>query len=206
MNTECQALARSIILFKLGSGRDTVQDVDDVCADVMVRLLGVLKQGAAIADLPAYVARTAYNACHDYFRRHLPHRQRSVVIEDVEGQLQVAPVDILNDDHRWMLQRTWREVLALPLGQRMALLLNLRAPEGGDALRFFPQTGVAAKDDIADALEMPQAELENLWDALPLDDAAIGVRMGLTRQQVINLRKSARKRLERRTSGGMLVQ
>jgi len=36
---------------------------------------------------------------------------------------------------------------------------------------------------------------------LPLEDAAIAERLGLTRQQVINLRKSARARLARRMRG-----
>jgi hypothetical protein len=36
---------------------------------------------------------------------------------------------------------------------------------------------------------------------LPLDDATIAGLLGLTRQQVINLRKSARERLARRLKG-----
>ena len=45
---------------------------------------------------------------------------------------------------------------------------------------------------------MPAPELAALWPDLPLEDAAIAERLGLTRQQVINLRKSARARLGRR--------
>jgi hypothetical protein len=37
-----------------------------------------------------------------------------------------------------------------------------------------------------------------LWKELPLDDLTIAGRLGATRQQVINLRKSARARLVRR--------
>ncbi len=40
-----------------------------------------------------------------------------------------------------------------------------------------------------------------LWNQLPLDDAAIAELLDLTRQHVVNLRKSARKRLTRRLKG-----
>ncbi|MGH9763461.1 MAG: hypothetical protein ACREAC_21730, partial [Blastocatellia bacterium] len=38
-------------------------------------------------------------------------------------------------------------------------------------------------------------ELANLWDELPLPDSKVAEYLGITSQQVINLRKSARKRL-----------
>jgi hypothetical protein len=45
---------------------------------------------------------------------------------------------------------------------------------------------------------MTDEELTEIWNALPLDDVAIAAHLGVTRQQVINLRKSARERLVRR--------
>jgi hypothetical protein len=166
----------------------------------MVRLLGVVKQGTGIADLAAYVARVSFNACNDYFRRRVPECRRTVTLDSAAPELRVAPVDRSGWDHHRTLQRIWREVLALPLAQRLALLLNLRAPEGGDALQFLPQAEIASKSEIGEALEMPADEFDAIWEMLPLDDAAIAARLKLTRQQVINLRKSARKRLERRMS------
>ena len=79
----------------------------------------------------------------------------------------------------------------LPLRQRQALLLHL----GDDALSVFVTTGTASLRAIATALEMDVAVLAGLWAALPLPDNAIADRLGATRQQVINLRMSARKRL-----------
>jgi len=206
VNPECQTIARSIILLKLGSARDTVQDVEDVCSDVMARLLTPPGQDSRIVNLPAYVARTAFNACHDYFRRRVPEWRRSVGIGAVDAEVQVGPVESSSRDYHLRLEQIWREALDLPLRQRLALPLNLRAPEGGDALRLLPETDVAAKDEIAEALEMPLAELVALWEALPLDDATIASWLGVTRQQVINLRKSARQRLGRRASGNWAVQ
>ena len=60
-------------------------------------------------------------------------------------------------------------------------------------------TGVASIRRIADALELDHAGFAELWPTLPLDDRDIAERLGLDRQQVINLRKSARARLARRT-------
>jgi RNA polymerase sigma factor (sigma-70 family) len=101
-------------------------------------------------------------------------------------------------EQRLYLQRLWAEVRALPPRQRAALLLNLRDRDGGGILGLLPLTGVASFADIAAALEMSAPAFASLWNELPLADAAIAARLGLTRQQVINLRKSARARLVRR--------
>jgi RNA polymerase sigma factor (sigma-70 family) len=99
------------------------------------------------------------------------------------------------------LQHLWREVLELPVRQRVALLLNLRDQDAGGMLSLFPMTGTASIRDIAAALDMPALELARLWNELPIEDARIAERLGLSRQQVINLRKSARERLARRMAG-----
>ena len=89
--------------------------------------------------------------------------------------------------------------MVLPLRQRRALLLNLRDETGAGAIELFPMTGVASIRRIADALELDYTGFAELWPSLPLDDRDIAARLGLDRQQVINLRKSARARLARRT-------
>ena len=96
------------------------------------------------------------------------------------------------------LARLWLEVCELPVPQRNALLLNLRDEYGGSALMLVPQAGIASVSQIAGILEMPDTELASMWSQLPIDDLTIGQRLGLTRQQIINLRKSARARLVRR--------
>jgi len=101
-------------------------------------------------------------------------------------------------EQREQLLQVWNEIASLPVRQRSALLLNLRDPEGGAVLHLLPATGVVTHASIAAALEMSEAELAELWGRLPLEDRAIAESMGLTRQQVINLRKSARARLTRR--------
>lgn len=96
------------------------------------------------------------------------------------------------------LRRLWAEVRQLPLRQRTALLLNLRDAGGGDALDLLPLTGTASLREIAGTLALAAEDLARLWPDLPLDDRAIAIRLGVTRQQVINLRKAARARLSRR--------
>jgi hypothetical protein len=96
------------------------------------------------------------------------------------------------------LTRAWREIVELPLRQRTALLLNLTGPDGGDLLSLVPVTGVASWADIATLLALPLVRMRELAAALPHDDHAIAGLLGVTRRQVINLRKCARERLARR--------
>jgi RNA polymerase sigma factor (sigma-70 family) len=101
-------------------------------------------------------------------------------------------------DRRRRLRALWDQVGRLPLPQRHALLLNLRDDDGQSAIEALPVCGIAGLREIAAVLEMPLPELAELWNRLPLDDHAIAERLGLTRQQVINLRKSGRERLFRK--------
>ena len=107
--------------------------------------------------------------------------------------------------HRQHLSRLWDEVCELPVNQRTAILLNLRDDDGGAALPMLPLVGIASIRQIAETLGIPALDLAELWRELPLDDARIAARLQLTRQQVINLRKSGRERLGRRMAryGGL---
>jgi len=98
---------------------------------------------------------------------------------------------------RELLARLWNEIEELPLRQRIALVLSLRDDDGGSAVPLLPLAGIN-HDRIARALALDGAELEAIWNALPLDDLTIAARLSVTRQQVINLRKAARARLARR--------
>jgi hypothetical protein len=100
---------------------------------------------------------------------------------------------------RQWLTRLWEEIRELPRAQRVALLLNLRAGDSAPAVTLLPITGVAGIRTIGETLELAPETFAKLWNSLPLDDLAIAQLLGVTRQQVINLRKSARERLARRT-------
>jgi len=97
-------------------------------------------------------------------------------------------------ESRQLLERLWKEIVALPPRQRVALLLNLR--DGG--LPQFILSGITTFDALASALDWSAEALAEAWSELPFDDARIAALLGATPQQVINLRKSARARMERR--------
>jgi DNA-directed RNA polymerase specialized sigma24 family protein len=119
------------------------------------------------------------------------------------------PLPAVRDEHAEASQREtieskqyleglWDEILALPVRQQTALLLNLREPESGNAVALWASLGIATMAQIASAVQMTAEELGRIWDDLPFDDNRIADHLGVTRQQVINLRKSARERLARR--------
>lgn len=97
------------------------------------------------------------------------------------------------------LKWLWAEIRELPSRQRAALLLNLRDDGGASVLPLLVLTGIATPGTLASVLELTEADLRGLWPQLPADDATIAARIGITRQQVINLRKAARLRLLRRS-------
>jgi hypothetical protein len=96
------------------------------------------------------------------------------------------------------LESLWLEIRKLPLGQRRALLLNLRDSTGHDMTALFAHTHIATLDEVAEALELTLEEFLELSNELPMEDSVMAIQLGITRQQVINLRTSARRRLARR--------
>lgn len=123
---------------------------------------------------------------------------REEAVDAFERVADVRPSAADAFDEKSYLRRVWAEILELGQRQRAALLLNLRDAQRRSLLGLLTLRGVASEDDIARALGVGAAEFGELWNDLPLDDAAIAARLGCTRQQVINLRKSARERLARR--------
>ncbi len=122
---------------------------------------------------------------------------RLEVVEPVERD---SP--LVRFEARESLRLLWEEIETLSPNQRKALLLNLRDDETVNVVSIFILAGVVSFDRMAAALEMDGATLEELWNDLPLDDLRIAARLGIARQQVINLRKSARTRLQRRLGRG----
>jgi DNA-directed RNA polymerase specialized sigma24 family protein len=99
---------------------------------------------------------------------------------------------------RNLMRHAWEEIRQLPIQQRKALLLNLKDGKGNCLTTLLPGAGIASIRQIAEVLQIPQEEFYRLWRDLPLADVKIAELLGLTSQQVINLRKAARERLARR--------
>jgi hypothetical protein len=96
---------------------------------------------------------------------------------------------------RALLGKLWSEIGKMSQRHCAALLLNLKDERSGSALELFLFTGVASFQQIAEAIGESEAGLAEIWNQLPLEDAKIAERLGLIRQQVINLRRTARLRL-----------
>lgn len=101
-------------------------------------------------------------------------------------------------DQRIYIERLWSEIARLSPRHAAALLLNLKDEQGASALDIFLLIGAASFKQIADAMGQSEEWLASVWNQLPIDDTKIADHLGLIRQQVINLRKTARLRLARR--------
>lgn len=101
-------------------------------------------------------------------------------------------------DHRIYLEKLWSEIAQLSPRHAAALLLNLKDEQGNSAIDLFLLTGVATFAQIACVLDKSEEWLSEIWNHLPIDDESVAKSLGLARQQVINLRKTARLRLARR--------
>lgn len=173
---------------------------DDACPRENIPVLSLQKQGSE-RDVLRQLFR-AVNApvlledLLDAFS--LSWQVKDVGMEDVDSSIPAQNRMEAALVQRSFLERAWTEICQLPVKQRAALLLSLRDENGDGMLTVLPATGIASLRKIAKALEMPAEELAGLWRGLPLDDLRIASLLGVTRQQVINLRKSARDRLGRR--------
>jgi RNA polymerase sigma factor (sigma-70 family) len=101
-------------------------------------------------------------------------------------------------EQRMQLSQLWEEIRALPLSQRRALLLGLKDAGGRCLTVLLADIRIASMLQIAEALAMPAERLAELWNKIPLDDMSIAADLGITREQVIHQRQSARRRLARR--------
>jgi RNA polymerase sigma factor (sigma-70 family) len=123
-----------------------------------------------------------------------------------EDEVALVP-DTAEPDPAWkiekkmFLRRLWEELEQLPRNQRAALLLNLKESSGFGCITLFPAMGIATLRQLAGALEMSAETFAEMWNELPMEDTRIAELLGLTRQQVINARKSGRERLARRLKG-----
>jgi hypothetical protein len=121
--------------------------------------------------------------------------QAEAMTEDVAASEADACLTLEQQSH---LRLLWSELRLLPRPQRVALLLNLRGADGEELISLLPLVGVATIAELALALELDPQTLALIWNELPWPDHRIAALLGLTRQQVINLRKSGRERLARR--------
>ena len=174
---------------RLKSGRQ--QELGDALAAIFNHLGGPIKFDELVSVLGKLLG------IRDQSIESITEDENTVAHQTASGE----PDQAWQLEKRTFLQRLWEELRELPLNQRTALLLNLKSADGGGCIGLFPATGVATLRQLADVLEMSADIFAQLWNDLPLEDARIAELLGLTRQQVINARKSGRERLTRRLKG-----
>jgi hypothetical protein len=105
---------------------------------------------------------------------------------------------------RQKFRAVWEEILLLPFRQRFALLLSLRDSRGVELISLLLFVRAVTLNELVESLQMTQDEFAAVYEKLPLSDKAIAKLLSekegrtVTEQQVSNLRKTARKRLERK--------
>lgn len=109
---------------------------------------------------------------------------------------ELSALDVLEDTQ--FVRRLWEAVQELPIKHRVALLLNFKDDAGESLITMLPVMRIASVRQIADGLGFTHEEMAAAWNELPWDDNRIAERLGVTRQQVINLRQSARQMLRRK--------
>jgi len=193
-----------VIRGKVGATAEAIER-EELFSEAVLQLIRRLQEikpdpeRQPIANFSGYAAVTAFNVVHAHFRRVQPERQRLVPAE-------AAPSERIDETasvesalvYRSALMLVWREIDLLPPKQRVALLLGLRDENGSALTSLLILLRIVTFDEFAAAVELTPEELAALWDQLPLPDMVIAERLDLNRQQVINLRKSARDRLGRR--------
>lgn len=181
-------------------------------SEVLTTHVRAAKTGTALADI--------VGAIFNHVRGPIEFDELLTVVALLAG-VSEQPIESLADDEdvvalvadtsepdpawriekRMFLQRLWEELQQLPRNQRAALLLNLKESSGFGCITLFPAIGIATVRQLANALELTAEALAEMWNELPWEDSKIAELLGLTRQQVINARKSGRERLTRRLKG-----
>ena len=187
VHTETGDVIDGVLRRYLADGSLNRDEADDIRSIVFLRL--VQRSTSDVRSMDDYVAMMVHNAARDVFRARRP---RAIV--DAEDVTPAADARFIAHE---TLLALWREIRALPLQQRAALLLHLRDHRGNSAIPLLVFTGTATLDEIGCVLQLDRARLEAIWDQLPLPDADIAVLLHTTRPRVIGLRRAARERLAR---------
>jgi RNA polymerase sigma factor (sigma-70 family) len=180
-----------------------------------LRLMKINPQIEPIYDFRNYVARITHNLVHDYFRRL--RTSESVQIDEIK----FPPSEILSEtdllklngketlpsfaadfeetqERIFRLKLVWQELCQLPENQCAAWLLKVADKNNESTLKWLPVFNIATIRQIAAAIGKNAEDLAKIWNNLPFNDQQIADLLNVTQRQVINLRKSANERLQRR--------
>ncbi len=101
-------------------------------------------------------------------------------------------------DQKEYLKRLWSEIEQLPRMSQIALLFGARDDQHSSIPVLLAEIGIISIRQVAAAVDVPPSEFAGILIGLPFDDRKIAEFLGVSRQQVVSYRLSARRRLERR--------
>jgi RNA polymerase sigma factor (sigma-70 family) len=159
-------------------------DLADVAARVLERSAGPLLLADAVSCVYQLrrIQEPSAISGEEAMQANLPANERTLParLEDTE-----------------MLRAIWDEIKSLPPRHRLALMLSLRHSSGEGLITMLPIANIATLSQIAEVLELEIREFARILKELPWTDGQIAEHLGVTRQQVINLRHWARVRLRK---------
>jgi RNA polymerase sigma factor (sigma-70 family) len=195
---------------------------EDLKQEVRLKMLAHLRQLQTnpniepIYDFRNYAARVTHNLIHDYFRSNFRSadiaraRDLQVPLSEIEENSTITELtgkhflpdfaaELEDEEERvYRLKCVWNELCLLPKNQCAAWLLKVEDKNNNSTLKFLPVFRIAAIREIASAIGQTAENLAQIWNNLPLSDRQIAEILNSTERQVINWRKSANERLQRR--------
>jgi RNA polymerase sigma factor (sigma-70 family) len=195
---------------------------EDLKQEVRLKMLMQLRQLQTnpnvepIYDFKSYVARITHNLIHDYFRTKfrpadvIQSRELQVPLSEIEEDTNIVGLNgkrILpnfaseledKEERIYRLTCVWNELNQLPKNQCAAWLLKVEDKDSNSTLKWLPVFRIANIREIALAIGFDVEDLAQIWNNLPMCDQEIAVILKSTQRQVINWRKSANERLQRR--------
>jgi hypothetical protein len=103
-----------------------------------------------------------------------------------------------SEARRLLLKHLWNEIKQLPTAQRESLLFSFRGKGRVSGAVLLAEIDIASTHEICEALGISAEDFNLIRSQLPWEDNVISKRLGLSIQQVISCRLSAKRRLIRR--------
>ncbi len=167
LQAEPVALARPFLL-----GLDL--QATDYLPQLLERLLGGMGHLVPVVPLVSVVA-----ALNEVPRPALaPVDERLLLAEKIEAV--------------YLLRQLWEELLALPVRQRLILVLGAHNEEGKSLLLLLTEQGIVSEAELAQALEIGVRSFPLLLRELPCDDERLAELVKLTPESVRQHRQTAR--------------
>jgi DNA-directed RNA polymerase specialized sigma24 family protein len=196
-----------IQLYKRGLLSANSQNVDDVVSEIWLRIIPKLiamrksPETNALYNLRSYAFKLVRNYCYDY---GLSIERERRCITELRADYNVSRLKAIAEkscrmektaEMRVTIENVWAEILLLNVQQRIVIILDIFRENEYVVLAAL---GITSLKSIAAATGLPEEVIANYYNNSPCD-SEIAELLNCSKQRVVNLRSSARKRLMRRS-------